>query len=258
MLFAEYKNNFYIGLAENKTSSLEDHNSINNNYLYSFGYLRKYNKIYLGGSLDFFSKNSINHFIISENDKQIYMFKESKIRFSLKTKYNFFEFENLKLFLGIDLGYQINNIKLNYMAYNEDTVKENYKKELDVGTIIDKNLINSCNVGITGVIEGTNIVYNSGTQSYEVVGSGVYCNSYLYVVKQMEYPKDTLLMKTSFPISFNFLILYELYPNIDVGLALALTIIENINLNYKDKFINLKTQQSLSDYRIQVIMNFKI
>lgn len=65
-------------------------------------------------------------------------------------------------------------------------------------------------------------------------------------------------MKASMPISLSFVMFYGLTANVDLGVGLGITMIENLSINYSDNFIKLNNKQSLSYYNLYFLINYKI
>jgi hypothetical protein len=254
----ELKNNFYININKFKLNSFETNANkesfAQDDYFYGVGYLRQLDNFYLGASLKISPNDILKYSVISEDNKNIDISRTRDFLVSLDLRYNFFEFENIKLLLGIDFGYQFNSFNLNYVATKFERIKEEQKIELGIGEIIDESLRNKCNVGIIG----DNIILDPNTGEYIVTGENVYCYSSAEVEKQVEYNQNTELMKASMPISLSFVMFYGLTANVDLGVGLGITMIENLSINYSDNFIKLNNKQSLSYYNLYFLINYKI
>lgn len=253
----ELKNNFYVNFDNSQVSSFKTNANeqpfVQSSYLYGVGYLRQFNNLYFGASLKFFSNDQLSYSVISENNKNVDIQKERDLILSLQARYNFFEFENIKMLVGVDLGYQLNNINLKYTASKLENIKEEQKREFSIGETIDKNFWKQC--AFSG--GNDNINWDKETEQGVVIGNGVYCTTYNNVEKEVEYSENTELMNSSIPISLNFTMLYGLTNNIDLGIGVGLTIVEELNINYTNNFINLNNKQSFSYYNLHFLINYK-
>jgi hypothetical protein len=251
----EFKHNFFVEFKESQVNSFMQQSQeviVKNNQAYSFGYLIKKDNLYLGVGLDKF-----------KNNPSSYKLKEANITINrdsswlLLAKYNFYEFENIKLLFGLSLGYQNNNINLDYKHSEIQSLQEIGKEELQIGIIIDDKIKNQCNAGFSGGSIGNNVIYDNTINEYVIIGDGIFCKYFYYIKKEIISNKSRNFMQTSLPISIDFTTMYEVYPNLDLGISLGLTMVEKLNINYNDTTINVIAQNTSSNYIIAFIINFK-
>lgn len=130
----ELKNNFYININKFKLNSFETNANkesfAQDDYFYGVGYLRQLDNFYLGASLKISPNDILKYSVISEDNKNIDISRTRDFLVSLDLRYNFFEFENIKLLLGIDFGYQFNSFNLNYVATKFERIKEEQKNRI--------------------------------------------------------------------------------------------------------------------------------
>ncbi|MDR2008392.1 MAG: hypothetical protein LBQ34_05415 [Alphaproteobacteria bacterium] len=252
-VLAEFKHNFFISFEESQVNNFTENQepAIKTNNSQVAGYLISKDDIYLGVSFKKFAANTQTYNLQDSKHTEIAISKDSSWQVLLR--YNIFEFENIKLLLGVDFGYQSNNINLKYQTHETITVKEVKSNELPMGEIITDTIKKQCDAGING----ENIKWDSLLGAYYVSGGGVVCKSYYYVDKEIKTDKSSNLMATSLPISFNFTTLYEVFPNVDLGLSVGLTMVETLNIRYSNQSINLNTKNVSSGYNLALLINFK-
>ncbi|MCL2566717.1 MAG: hypothetical protein FWE18_01300 [Alphaproteobacteria bacterium] len=252
-ILQDIKHNFFISVQESKVNNFMEGQeaAIKDEMAYSIGYLAAKDNFYLGVAFKKFAENR-QAYNLNDTDS-IIISKDSS--WLLLVKYNVYEFESIKILFGVDLGYQSNNINLHYKARETVSTQEVQFNELASGEIITESLRNQCDAGFEGGALGDNIQEVHG--QYVVVGSGVLCKSFYYVNKEITKDKNRNFMVSSLPVSLNFTTLYEISPNIDLGISLGLTMVEKLNVSYNDRFIDARMQNISSSYNLAFLINFK-